>query len=902
MFKSILLLVAAIVFSQVSFGANPQKPSRIQKVKMFFPRPSSKKLSSSTSISPLDTRYVAYSVRLGASLILDFEFDISSAFGGDYYVKVLDLGLLTSPNVTVLSNNCIGKEFHEGIVDSCHYIFAYTPVATGSETLTFHMNYDDQEFSSAEPITNYDVTSHITFKTFGGFPKCAQSDSGSIISVDSQTLGEEVPIVGAPFTLRYSTSFSSSYQGNSLTAVPFFHTDGITLSTHHYYDATQGQLYRGTGGMEAVSYQTQTSGNNLVVSSGGDEVYIFAPSGKHLETKTFLTGATKYTFGYDSSDRLVSVTDGYGLQTTLHRDSSGNLTSIQSPYGQTTSVVVNSSGLVSSVTNPNSETYFFTYKTGTDLLETFTKPGGQTSTHTYDSSGLLTEDLGAGGNFWSIVQGTTYNFDKSSALGRTSHYNFSSGSSYKRTEITPFGMENDYVEGTETKSYNSIGMEQTLQADDERFGSLYQRITSSDTKMGGVDRITTYGQTVSGTTDPFSFTSIVNTSTTDGHTYSNTYTASTKTFVETSPAGATQTTTLNSHEQPTSITTGSDTAWTFTYDTNGRISQLTQGSRGTVNYAYNTAGYLQSITNALSEVTSYLYDLAGRVTQVTLPDSRVISYSYDANGNLTSVTPPSKPAHGFTFNLFETLDTYSPPALTGLTTKNTTYTYNLDKQLTKITRPDAQEATYVYDGTTGQISSLQLPTGNYTYTWKTQEDRIDNISSPDDFNNKFGYYGYKIASDTLRKTSTNFLYGMTSFTYDADHRVSSRTVRGNSATDTSTINYTYNNDDKLVAAGDLSLAYEYPSGRLSTTSIGKISDSRTYDAYGELQTYTAIYTPTTGSPQTLYSYTFTRDAIGRIATKTETVQGVTDVYAYSYDNAGRLTQVLKNTAAYSSYT
>ena len=40
--------------------------------------------------------------------------------------------------------------------------------------------------------------------------------------------------------------------------------------------------------------------------------------------------------------------------------------------------------------------------------------------------------------------------------------------------------------------------------------------------------------------------------------------------------------------------------------------------------------------------------------------------------------------------------------------------------------------------------------------------------------------------------------------------------------------------------------------------------------------------------------TFTRDKLGRITTKTETIQGVTDTYVYGYDAAGRLETVTKN--------
>src|SRR5262249_22050243 len=55
------------------------------------------------------------------------------------------------------------------------------------------------------------------------------------------------------------------------------------------------------------------------------------------------------------------------------------------------------------------------------------------------------------------------------------------------------------------------------------------------------------------------------------------------------------------------------------------------------------------------------------------------------------------------------------------------------------------------------------------------------------------------------------------------------------------------------------------------------------------------------SSATLYQTQFTRDLLGRIMTKTETIGGVTDTYTYHYDQAGRLDQVQKNGTVIASY-
>jgi YD repeat-containing protein len=52
----------------------------------------------------------------------------------------------------------------------------------------------------------------------------------------------------------------------------------------------------------------------------------------------------------------------------------------------------------------------------------------------------------------------------------------------------------------------------------------------------------------------------------------------------------------------------------------------------------------------------------------------------------------------------------------------------------------------------------------------------------------------------------------------------------------------------------------------------------------------------------LYSGDYTHDALGRIIQKTEMVQGLTSIYAYGYDLAGRLTEVKREGMVVSTYT
>ena len=70
-------------------------------------------------------------------------------------------------------------------------------------------------------------------------------------------------------------------------------------------------------------------------SEDGTEVYMFDRDGRHLRTVEALTGAVKWTFGYDGAGRLVTVTDGSATPnvTTIERDGSGRATAIVAPGG-----------------------------------------------------------------------------------------------------------------------------------------------------------------------------------------------------------------------------------------------------------------------------------------------------------------------------------------------------------------------------------------------------------------------------------------------------------------------------------------------------------------------------------------------------------------------------------------
>lgn len=907
MIKVLLVIILQILIYSSSFGGvNPKYAALlVPDIKPYRTSVSFGNTAPNATSSATVTYTNPYSIAVIPTVV-----DVAASGLPEYYWYI------SARTIKEVSNNCIGQTIQPGA--SCSVSFIYSPLFYGDSSQTYYM------WVAAPYYDLNGIMGFITIQANGHSflppesttnpppPANQLCRKGSIIDIDDQSLRETVPVLGTDFSLYYSTTYSKEFVSgyNYATRVSYFNPEGFSISKHNYLEVKANRLFKGDGTSRQVVPYFNTLSTSLVVDD--DEVYEFdSSSGYQLSTKSARTGATKYSFAY-SNYRLSSITDGYGNQTVLNRNTAGALTSIQSPFGQTTLATVNSQGLISSISNPKGEAFSFTYKSGTTLLETFTKPGGQVSTFTYDLDGRLTKDLGSGGNYTEFVRtmnsaGTARLLNEISAEGTNPFYEFwgDQGDTYRYYEDKS-GQQRENGQLFNGGSYDWTPTEITRQVvdNDGRFYTSLKRLSESSIEKDGVNSTTYYSQTVNGlvTGQPFNYTSITSTVNTTGRIQSEVYSKATNTFVNTSHEGATSTSTLDVNDRPISSKTGNDTPWTFTYNSLGQLVEATQGLRNKVTNTYYSNGLLEKSTNVLGQETSYVYDLAGRPTQTTLPNGKVVLSSYDLNGNLVGVTPPSRPEHIFSLDSLELIGQDQPPALVGLSVKDTLYTYNLEKQLTNILRPDGQSVAMVYDSSyTDVLQEVQLSRGTSTYTYPAGSSLMSQSTSADGISSSFQYYGRTLKSEDQKRTSDGYLYAKYSYEFDGDHRPISRTLRGHSVASSSTVNTTYNNDDEPIQIGDLNIAYEYPSGRLSTTSLVNISDARTYDAYGSLASYSSTYNPTTGPAQPLYSYSLVRDLAGRITQKTETVLGVIDVFAYTYDVVGRLSTVTKNSNPYSSY-
>ena len=641
-----------------------------------------------------------------------------------------------------------------------------------------------------------------------------------------------------------------------------------------------------------------TASQIAIPSEDGTQLFRFDGVGRHLDTVNTLTGATVYSFAYDAAGRLTTVTDGDNNITTIQRNGSGAPTGILSPYNQLTTFTLNGNGYLATITNPNGEQYQLAYSLGNTGGQMLTErdPRNNQNQFTYDTSGRLTRDDDPAAGFQTLTRaGQDFDFTvtRNTALNRQTGFRVQTLGNLDRNRINtlPDGTTETLLErasGLNTLTAPDGTTINTQIGGDPRW--KLQAPLSTNTTIatpGALNYAATFARAVTLATpgDPLSLATQTDTLTINGRTSTSAFTASNRTFTDSTPQGRQTTRVIDAQGRLTNVQLATLNPLTATYDARGRLVTSVFGMGAdarTTTLAYNAAGFLSSFTDALARVTGFSYDNAGRVAQQTLPDMRVIGFGYDANGNLTTLVPPGRPAHTFTYTAVDLVQSYIAPG-----NVTTTFSYNLDRELTNITRPDALQLNFAYDSA-GRLQTLTVPNGNYDYGYSATTGQLMSITAPDGGVLAYQYDGFL----PTRQSWTGAVAGNVAQAFDNNFRVVSQSVNN-----TNTINFTYDNDDLLTSAGALTFTRHAQTGLISGAALSNVSDTRTYNGFAELTGYNAQFNTTT-----LYDAQFTFDTLGRITQKVETIGGLTTTNVYGYDLAGRLNTVTRNGVLVDTYS
>ena len=673
-----------------------------------------------------------------------------------------------------------------------------------------------------------------------------------------------------------------------------------------------GSVYvvQGDGGSRLLRIGPSLSGFEgtqiPIISADGAQMYIFDAQGRHLRTVDALTGGILIEFGYDVTGRLNQVTEktgGTDNVTTIQRDGAGNPTSITGPYGQVTTLATDGNGFLNSIGNPAAETVQMTSGVG-GLLASYTDPRGKVSAFSFDSDGRLLIDADAAGGSQALARSALadqFIVTRTTALGRTTTYKVEAiaENEQQRTLTEPDGTQirsDENIDAGKTHAETSDGMSSdTVIGPDPRFGmgAPVSRTIAIATPGGlNLEATTSVTAILANLSDPMSLVSLTETKSINGRTMSSTYTASTRVIATATPTGRTSVLTIDALGRPVSSQLPGLASTTIAYDNHGRISTMTQASGGgarTITFAYDANGFVQSITDPIGRSTHFAYDAAGRLASKTFPDGHAVAFGRDVAGDVTSLSPPGRPAYTFTFSDRNELTGMTPPFVPG--TGSTGYSYNVDRQRTIVTSPDGRTMTFGYDASGRPNSRILATNGVTSGTDILSYDAVGRLSSLQAVSGVTTSYAYDGPLLTSR-TWSGPISGSVGRSFDANFRVSSESING-----ANTVNFTYDNDNLLTAAGGLTIARDAQSGLPVGGVLGVTASTAGYNVFGEVTSYA-----TAANGTTQFASVLTRDALGRITSKVETIGGSTDTYEYSYDVAGQLATVSKNGNPTESYS
>ncbi len=518
-----------------------------------------------------------------------------------------------------------------------------------------------------------------------------------------------------------------------------------------------------------------------------------------------------------------------------------------------------------------------------------------TTSFQYDPDGRLVHHENAAGADITLTRVPTQNGDDvtfTTPLGRETHYtrSFNAQDAETRVTVDPRGLTSSATRDKQEHRgrLQPDGTLVTLEHEaDPRFlmlapivGSMTERLPSGLTRTSGRSR----SVVLANASDPLSLLSATDVSTVNGRAWTRNYNVATRLETTTTPEGRITQVRYDAKGRVVEMQSPDTLPISLSYDPQGRLLSSTQGTRGTTR-TYGLDGLLASATDPLSQTTLFGRDLNGRVIAETRPDLEVTGFAYDGEDKTVGVTPPGRDEHGMTYNNVELLSSYEPPLL-GTVATPTAYAYDPDKMLEQVVQPGSRIIDYTHDFA-GRLETTTFPTGVISREYDATTGQLTALRGPTGVDLAFEHDGQLMTATTWSGAVT----GSVAWAYDTGFRVVTETVNG-----AWSAAFTYDDDDLLLQAGALTMFRDPESGRLTGTTAGSVSDTWSYNEYGEPSGYAATVG---GSP--LLSFAYERDDLGRITKKTETRGGVSRVYAYGYDLAGRLETVTEDGALVESY-
>jgi len=678
-------------------------------------------------------------------------------------------------------------------------------------------------------------------------------------------------------------------------AMSIFRRQGCSASTCTYLSPS-GDFSTLTSpvtvGVDSVAYSRRApDGTTVYFTQDGREKYVQNRFG------------TRTTYGYDTANRLATITDPVGQITTIHYNAAGKLDYIEDPMGRQTLITVNAAGDLTQIRDavggvPLQATYDSRHR-----LKTLTDRAGHTSDIAYDAVGkvasmtlptitvdgqparpvvqygslakavLPASGVGTSASPAPGVDTSSVRASVTDPRGNTTHFVLNRFGQATLIE-EPLGRvslasydDQGRLKGTTSPSghhmgYDWSGPDLILTADGTTgqivhlgYESTYHQV---DSVWGDVTRVINdwsggklLSTNVGGAVTRFTYDNYgrLETSTDPlGHVDSVRYAAT-------------------GLQNDTSVTTAERTTF-FTPDSYGRVVSTTSPDGAVTTTVYDPVNRVQRINGPIADVTTYTYGDSLHLTAVLDAEGQLYQSAVNALGWVEGTTDPSGHTRAATYDLAGNVITTADREGHVITRH-----YNALSQLDSLTA-DGQTTTYSADPTGLFVATSNAASTDTTY--------LDAIGRPDSEVTVRGTKRYVRAStyDTLGVRTKLAISGAwsASISYGYDSVTHQLTKLTDLAGGVTTLGY--NGDQladtvRLPTSTGLTVATSYPSTH--TASALTYSNAALNSALG------AFYglTPTM--------------QIGQRVPAVQPIDGSVVGREFQYDSLGRLT-------AYDDYT
>ncbi|HPW56069.1 MAG: hypothetical protein KA072_09840 [Thermoanaerobaculaceae bacterium] len=553
------------------------------------------------------------------------------------------------------------------------------------------------------------------------------------------------------------------------------------------------------------------------------------------------TGA-QMQISFDTLNRPTAIVGPLGTTTdTFGYDVKGNLTSVTNAEGRTASITVDASGLPTVVKDLGGGEWKSTYD-ASGLPQTVTDPTGVRVTLAHDSAGRVTQvTLPTGGATmqWTYDE-AGHPLTRTDPLGNVTTFTYDDNGNLASQTFVPTGattrFEYDWA-GRPVKVTDPLGGITTTTYDVD--GNV---VSVTDADGITVTRQYDRANRLTSVTDAL------------GHRVLFGHDANGNLSSVTNELGATWTSEHDAEGRPVRSTDPLGNQHATTYDAAGRVVAITDPLGGTQKFAYSKANRLIGTTLPDGGEISFINDPSGRPLYLSDPLGHFWMLAYDAAGRLTSRLDPNGKTESFAYDGQGRLQRWTQRDGTVIT-----YAYDNASRLTTVTMP-GQTVSYGYDAA-GNVTSVTDGSGTTTMTYDLCGRRLGRTDPA----GRTMAYAYTAAG---RLRTLTYPDGhVVTYAHDAAGRLATATDwLGNQTV------FQYDNASRVVQV-------TLPNGT---------KELSTYDAAGRLATRRSQ----TSTGTLIASYTYTRDAVGRIASvernEPAALESVDSLATFAYDAANRV--------------